>query len=255
MNMKIEQSQNNIAIYNDTPSAQGAPHQQVAAPNVMPELSQLACSGDPGAMLAALTMQTAKSESEVSRKTRDAAMSAEEKADAAAVQDLHDKATLQRVQGIVDGALQIAQGACDLGAGLNEASAASQQTEAAAKQADLKENAAAYSQGHIDALKASANSLEAGANTSKVDAAWDHFGSSASGAAKSVADGLFNGAITDKDADSKMHDASSATFKRIADDAHDNENDATALLNKALDFYKEYVDTKNQTAMAAIHRA
>ena len=74
-------------------------------------------------------------------------------------------------------------------------------------------------------------------------------------ATKSVVDGLFNGAITDKDADEKMHEASAARFKRIADDAHDNEKDAKALLNKALDFYKEYVDTKNQTAMAAMHRA
>lgn len=252
--MKIEQSQNTVAIYND-----GSSHQTATPttdpPHVMPEISQLAFSGDPGAMLAALTMQTAKSESEVSRKTRDAAMSAEEKADAAAVQDLHDKATLQRVQGFVDGAMQIAQGACDLGAGLNEASAASQEHEAAAKQADLKENSSAYSKEHNDALKQSADSLNAGANQSKTDAAWDHFGSSGFGAAKSVADGLFNGAITDKDADEKMHEAASATYKRIADDAHDNENDAKALLNKALDFYKEYVDTKNQTAMAAIHRA
>ncbi|HEX4517457.1 MAG TPA: hypothetical protein VH054_28120 [Polyangiaceae bacterium] len=41
----------------------------------------------------------------------------------------------------------------------------------------------------------------------------------------------------------------------MADDAHDAENDAKTLLNKALDFYKEYVDTKNQTALAATHRA
>jgi len=244
--MKIEQSQNTTASFNDLDSPQTAPRTaKTDVPSVMPEIIQLVCSGDPGAMLAALTMQAADSEHDVSRKTRDAAMAAQEKADRAAVQDLHDKATLQRFQGLVDGALQIGQGAFDLGAGLNEASAASQQADATAKEADAKENG----------VKQSAASLNAGATKSKADAAWDHFGATAFGAAKSVADGLFSGAITDKDADEKMHEASSATFKRIADDAHDNENDAKALFNKAVDFYKEYVETKNQTAMAATHRA
>jgi ABC-type transporter MlaC component len=68
-------------------------------------------------------------------------------------------------------------------------------------------------------------------------------------------DGLFNGAITDKDADAKVQDAAAQTFKQIADDAHDSERDAQATIDKAVDFYKEYVDTKAQAAMAAVHRA
>jgi len=58
-----------------------------------------------------------------------------------------------------------------------------------------------------------------------------------------------------KDASAKVHDTSAQFFKQVADDAHDTERDAKALLDKAIEFYKEYSDTKSQTMMAAIHRA
>lgn len=196
-------------------------------PDVMPELNQLACSGDPGAMLAALTMQSAKTQEKTSRAMRDQAMSAQEKADAAAVQDLRDKADLQRAQGIFDGVMQIGKGACDLASGLSSIGAESAKSDGNAKAQTKLEKVAA----------------------------WTKFSSAACGATQAVGDGVFQGEITDKDADEKVHDASADTFKKMADDAHDSENDAKQLLNKALDFYKEYVDTKNQTAMAAIHRA
>jgi hypothetical protein len=190
---------------------------------LMPEVASLQCSGDPGAMLAALTMMTAKNERETASKQRDAAMSAQEKSEAAEIQDLHDKATLQRWQGAVDGALQIGEGVCDVGKGIDEAK---QVTDTGA---DLKND--------------------------KVDAAWLGGGSTFCKAAQSISHGLFQGAITDKEADEKIHEASADSYKKMAEDAHDDEKDAKDLMSKALDFYKEYTDTKNQTAMAAIHRA
>ncbi len=223
--MRIEGSISGaLESVSEAPGQKAAPKSHAnTEPSLMPNIAKMICTGDPGAMFAALTMQTAKSESDTSRKMRDAALSAQAKADDAAVQDIHDKANLQRWQGVVDGALQIGEGVCDVGMGINEAK---QVTDTGADQ-----------------------------KNDKLRAAWLGGGSTFSKAAQSIAHGVFQGAISDKDADEKMHEASSATFKRIADDAHDNENDAKALLNKAIDFYKEYVDTKNQTAMAAIHRA
>jgi hypothetical protein len=174
-------------------------------------------------MLAALTMSMAKQQHETARAQRDQSMAAQEKADAAQVQDMRDKANLQRWQGAINGALEIGQGLCDVGKGLNEARAVNDTGK------DL----------HDD----------------KVRAAWFGGGAALGKAAESVSNGMFSGAITDKDADAKMHEASADGYKRMADDAHDAENDAKDLLHKALDFYKEYVDAKNQTAMAAIHRA
>ncbi len=207
----------------DTTSTDNSAEAPFSPAAVMPEVSALQFSGDPGAMLAALTMATAKSEGDVARQQRDDAMSAQDKSEALEIHDMRDKANLQRVQGVVDGALQITAGLCDLGKGINEAK------EVGATGSDLKDD--------------------------KLRAAWLGGGSAACKAGQSVADGLFNGAITDKDADAKMHAASADAFKRMADDAHDNEKDAKELLTKALDFYKEYVDTKNQTTLAATHRA
>jgi hypothetical protein len=225
-----------------------------AAP-VMPEANELLFSGDPGAMLAALTMVTAKNEEKVSRQGRDEALDAQEKSERAEIQDLHDKANLQRAQGFFDGAMQIGKGLCDMGAGFDEASEAGQSGQAAADEADIKQNGSLYSPDRVDALQSSANELHQGAAASHADAAGCKGAGSAFSAGQSIGDGLFQGAITDKDADEKAHEASGDTFKRIADDAHDSENDAKQLMTKALDFYKEYVDTKNQTVMAALRRA
>jgi hypothetical protein len=255
--MRIEQQSMTNALNGvggESAPAAAASRPATETPTVMPEIQQLVCSGDPGAILAALTMQTAKNERDVSRKQRDAAMAAQEKADAGAVQDMHDKANLQRAQGIFDGAMQIGQGVCDLGAGMNECASADAKNDAA-NEKDMMANGYAQNDDQRAAMQGYAESRSADAVDDGRSAAWDKFGSSAFSAGKSIGDGFFSGAITDKDADEKMHEASASTFKQIADDAHDAENDAKALLNKALDFYKEYVDTKNQTAMAAIHRA
>jgi hypothetical protein len=237
---------------NEPPSTQAPPTRALA---LLPDVDQLACSGDPGAMLAALATKTSKLESETARNQRNAAMRAQANAEQAAVQDIHDKASLQRIQGVVDGTLQMVQGGCDLGSGLNEAQQAHEQAQATAQQADLQQNGAKYGADHRQAVQQSINALNTGVGDSKVAAAWWRGGGAAAGATRSVTDGLFNGAISDKDADVKMHEASATTFKQFADDAHDYEKDAKDLLSRALDFYKEYVDTKAQTAMAALHRA
>lgn len=190
--------------------------------SLMPDV-QLVGSGDPGAMLAALVVESGKTQGDVARQTRHAAEHAQVAAESAEIQDMHDKADLQREQGIIDGALQIAQGVGEFAKGMNEASATVDG--GAAKQAD-EERATCWGAGAAG-LKG----------------------------AQSVVDGVFNGNITDKDADEKVHEASADACKQIAADAHDDEKDAKDLMNKALDFYKEYVDAKNQTTMAAIHRA
>jgi hypothetical protein len=224
-------------------------------PNLLPGVNDLLLSGDPGAMMAALTMQSAHDEAKAARQQRQQAEVAQEAAEHAEIQDIRDKATLQLVQGVVSGVLDAAQGACQLAAGLNDAHGASEKAEASAEQTDLEKSGAHYSEEHQDALTHSIKSLNEGAASSTAASAkWNGVGSAA-GAAKTMVGGAFNFAIANKEADEKMHASTADTFKRIADDAHDDEKDAKDLLSKALDFYKEYVDTKNQTALAATHRA
>jgi hypothetical protein len=253
-NPNIDSNNINVSsiIATDTTTTTQSP--ATHAPPVLPPVDQLMCSGDPGAMFAALAMKTAKQEQTVARKQRDEALSAQENAEQSEVADMRDKANLQRVQGVVDGCVQIAAGATQMAAGFEGLHATAEQNEATSERADLKANGTSYSADHQQALQPSAQALTQGAMSSQ-RAAIELNGTSAGfTASRSIADGFFNGAITDDDANAKMHDATATTFKQIADDAHDSQNDAKDLLHKALDFYKQYVETKNQTVMAAIRR-
>ncbi len=210
-----------------------------AAPDILPGVSQLACSGDPGAMLAALTMQSAHEQDETARAQRDEATKAEVTADNAEIQDMHDKADMQRAQGIVDGACDVADAGMEMAQGAKTLDATNDRI-----QAD-----------DPGTTKAQAQSLRRDAASSDAAATGWKSGVEAMNGLKSILHGEFDAEITDKDADAKQQDISAQTFKQMADDAHDDEKDAKDLLNKALDFYKEYTDTKNQTTLAASHRA
>jgi len=221
--MKVQPNLYTSQVTPSTDADDGLPVAMHDALDVMPGIAPLVANGDPGAMLAALTTQNAHDQAEVARKQREQADDAQTNAEAAEVQDLHDKASLQRTQGIVDGALQIVGGALEFGSGMEKASEVTDT--GAAKASDERWE----------------TRLGAGATACK--------------AGQSAVDGLFQGAITDKDADEKMHEASADTYKRIADDAQDDEKDAKDVMSKAIDFYKEYVEAKHQTTMAAIQRA
>ncbi len=254
--MEVNSSTQTVSVTQpvSTPSSSSGSTSATAI-ELLPPVQQLACSGDPGAMVAALAVQSSKTQRDIARAERNDALKAQGQAETAEIQDMRDKANLQRAQGIVSGALQMAQGACDLASGLNDVKAAQQQAEADRTAADLKTNGSSDTPEQRNALQAKLDSLNTAIGTSKTNAAWDRAAGAGFGAGKSVADGLFSGAITDKDADAKVHDVAAQSFKQIADDAHDTEKDAQATIDKAIDFYKEYVDTKAQAAMAAVHRA
>ena len=241
-----------------SPGATGAPQ---AVPDLLPGTAALMFSGDPGAMLAALTLQTAHEQEKVSRAERDACARAQDGAEAAEIRDLREKADLTRVQGLVNGMCQLGQAAMSFGSsmqGLEADNLKDASTQAAddaaaerAKIASPRDDMDSCAQrSHDDAIAFKSESRIAQQASADLKGASDGLG-----AVKTIFDGFLSGAITDKDTDAKAHEMAAQSFKQIAQDAHDVESDAKALLNKALDFYKEYVDTKNQTAMAAIHRA
>ncbi len=254
--MYVEQ-RTNVALtgVHDEPTSSPTSGTPSEAPGLMPELDTMVCGGDPGAMLAALTMKAAHNESEVARQQRDSAERAQESAEAAEVKDLRCKADLMRIQGVLDGALQIGQGLCQLGAGLESTHAAAEKQEAANETADLKENGAYYSDGLRDDQQASIKALDDGSNHSEARSTELKSGADFAGAAEKIGDGLFQGAITDKDTDAKVHDTQAEAFKRMVEDARDDQKDAKELMQKAMEFYKEYNETRAQTMLAATHRA
>ncbi|HSQ65480.1 MAG TPA: hypothetical protein VLM85_19810 [Polyangiaceae bacterium] len=255
MNIERRSTSGVMSIQGESASEPSASAPPSDAPALMPELDQLACSGDPGAMLAALTMQAAKNERDVSRAQRDNAEKMQEADEVKEIQDLHDKADLVRIQGFVDGFTQIGSAALNLGSGLADAHASGEAAETDADKADLQQHVAEHSEEWRDSMQHSVDTLEAGSAHSKANSAWDKAGSEGLGAGQKVADGLFQGAITDKDTDAKVHDMAAQAAKRMVDDARSDEGDAKQLMEKALEFYKEYSETRAQTMLAATHRA
>lgn len=245
--MKIQsQPQPNVCstVPNETSATTNDAFSSASVPDVLPGVNALYTSGDPGAMLAALTMLCAHAQSQNARSQRDAAMKLEASTEAAEIQDMRDKANLQRLEGIVDGACDVAQAGADMAQGMKALDA----TEDRLRADTMDGSTHAKGTTESNALRTDAAKAENAA------VGWKSSGEAVAGL-KSVLHGEFDGAMTDKDADAKVHEASAQAFKEIADDAHDNEKDAKDLLNKALDFFKEYTDTKNQTALAASHRA
>jgi hypothetical protein len=263
------QSARNVSTVDTTTSTNSASRAATEAPDLLPGTKALMCSGDPGAMLAALTMDTANNEEKAARAQRDACEKAQHNAEAAEIKDLRQKADLTRIQGLVSGAFQIGQAAMSFTSSMKGLAADNLNDNATEASNDAKaerEMVSDYGNGVNDEQKAAMNGYAQARDNDAIAFKSESRGvqQTASnykgvgdlcGATKTMVDGLFNGAIVDKDTDAKAHEMAAQSFKAMASDAHDNENDAKALLNKALDFYKEYVDTKNQTAMAATHRA
>ena len=104
-------------------------------------------------------------------------------------------------------------------------------------------------------MKHTAEGDKLGAAGAHKDASWCKGGASLVKGGQEIADGLFKGAEADKDIDAQVHDQAATRAKRAVDDAMGDYEDAKKLLEKALDFYKEYTGAKNGAVAAAIHRA
>ncbi|HSQ66548.1 MAG TPA: hypothetical protein VLM85_25180, partial [Polyangiaceae bacterium] len=160
-----------------------------------------------------------------------------------------------RIQGFVDGFTQIGSAALNLGSGLADAHAAGDRAQAGEMQTNLDKNAANMTPEDVRSQAAEIKGIQQDAANCGARSAGEKSGAEALGGLDKIADGLFQGAITDKDTDAKVHDMAAQAAKRMVDDARSDEGDAKQLMEKALEFYKEYSETRAQTMMAATHRA
>lgn len=197
------------------------------APPMLPGTHDLMCSGDAGAMIAALAVESGRSQKKAALEQRRNAEATETAEQNAQIQALRDKADLVRIQGVVDGAMTLGEGLLDFGKDMNAASAEG-----------------AKSEGRLgDQASADARAARYGGGAKLVKATGQ------------VVDGLFKGAIADKDTDAQVHEQLATRAKRAVEDATGDYEDAKKLMEKALDFYKEYTGAKNGAVSAAIHRA
>jgi hypothetical protein len=200
----------------DSPPTTAEPVAVETAPLLPDPEAQLLASGDPGAMVAALVVESAKDERDVSQQIEQAQTELEDQQEQAEVQAMHEKASSMRTQAWTSGLIGVAQGAMSLGA------------------------AGVSDSGAKDGMGKAARSLEAGAKMV--------------GAARDVSTGLASAANEDTDATITAHEQAAAHAKRTAGETYDNERDAEKLLGTALDFYKEYESAQDQARAAAVHR-
>jgi hypothetical protein len=178
--------------------------------------AQLLASGDPGAMVAALVVETAKDERDVSRQIEQTESELQDQQEQAQVQAMRQKASAMRTQAWTSGLIGVAQGAVSLGAACASNGAAK------------------------DGVGKLGRELEAGAKVV--------------GAVHDLSSGLAGAANEDADANIASHEHAASHAGRAAAQAYDNERDAQKLLDTALDFYKEYESAQDQERAAAVHR-
>lgn len=214
--------------------------------------NELLLSGDPGAAIAALGIQTGREQKHAAQVQRRDAEALEASEQNAQIEALRDKATLQRVQGAVEGAMTIGGAALQLGSDLSSLRAEGLRDKAADVDKSVDETTSRMS---TQTSHAESTCLRAEGHSVQGSADWLHAGHEFNKGVSEIGDGLFKGAITDKDTDATVHEQGATRAKHAVDDAMGNYDDAKKLLDKALDFYKEYSGAKNGAVSAAIHRA
>ena len=225
------------------------------AANSTPLLSaanELLLSGDPGAAIAALCVQTGREQKHAAQVERRDAEALEATEQNAQIQALRDKADLTRVQGAVDGAMTIGGAALQLGADLTSLRSKGLNDKASDVDKSVDKTTSAM---NTQASHAESTCLRAEGNRAQGSANWQSAGRSLNDGVGKIADGFLKGAMTDKDTDATLHEQGASRAKHAVDDAMGNYDDAKKLLDKALDFYKEYTGAKNGAVSAAIHRA
>lgn len=239
MTMTIQAIQ--ATLLTPTGTTVGEQGEKPPGPPILPGSQDLMASGDAGAMIAALAMETGRAQKKAAMDNRRAAEAVEDAQQGEQIEALRDKADLMRVQGFVDAAFTVAEGAMSFGSEMN--GAASMEHDGRAKELGA------------DGLHFAEGGENISAGRTKGEGAWCKGGADFAKAGQSIADGLFKGAIADKDTDAQVHEQLATRAKRAVDDAMGEVDDAKKLMEKALDFYKEYTGAKNGAVSAAIHRA
>jgi len=189
-----------------------------------PVLEQLLASGDPGAEMAALAVQTGTTERKVSSEARQAYEAAEASEDQKEVDAMRQKANDIETEGWIQAAGMAAQGAMDVTAG------------------------------GVGLKMLGADSSQLGiAKANDVSGIFRGLGLGAQAASTIGASGA-RAAQANDDANAALHKANADQAKEAADDMHDAQQDAADYVKAGLDFYRDYVSTDAQTQAAALHK-
>jgi hypothetical protein len=183
----------------------------------LPPLISVDCEGDAGAEMAALAVENGKTERTIAHHEREVEEAAEAKADDDDVQAMHDEASSMRAQGFFDAATSVAGAAIAVACPVPVAGAATGSQAAGATRGLVA--------GHL----------------------MDGIGK--------LGDGFFHAAQHNDEANATADRATATQHEDAAKDADASAADASAAINAALDFDRNYTSLEAQTQLAALHRA
>ena len=187
-------------------------------------IAQLQASGDPGAEIAALAVQSGEAQRTGANEARDAYERAEASEDQQEVDAMRRKADDIRSEATTEGIGMIAQGGLELG-GSCEA---------------LDEMGDAPTQAVLTRVNAEMGAFRGAGNVED-------------GVANVLAARSKAAQATD-DANAALHRGNAEQAKAAAEDMHDASKSAGDFVKAALDFYNGYVSSDAQTRAAALHK-
>jgi hypothetical protein len=199
------------------------------AGSLLPDpVAQLATSGDVGAEIAALCVETGTTEEQADRTERDAVESLQEQVENKEVQDMRDKAGAILGQAIAEGVTTMAQGAM--------------------------EGSSAIASLQDVTCPVSHQVVAQGTLLGMTQGMWRGAGELTSGIGRIVG-GAYQAGGANDDANAAEAHAEAGHLATSVQDMHDSASQATQFVQAALDFYREYVTTQAQTRNAAVHVA
>ena len=210
------------------------------APSILRDgMRELMTSGDPGAALAALVVAMGRTERKSDQAMKDRAESLQENEEHAQIDEMQKKATTALVSGVVSSAATAASGAMTAAASFNTIKA----DRIGADVKDMPKDAPTKA-----TLLDQQTSLQNGATKFKE-------GADLTSATSKLTTGALDYVASGHDIAATAHSHAASHAKSAVEDARDDVQGASKLIDKALEFYKEYKSTKDQTTQIASRRA
>jgi hypothetical protein len=193
-------------------------------------VAALSMTGDPGAMVAALAVETGQSEEDVSRNVNQTESNIQYTEEEAEVSEMHEKASNMVAQGWAEAGIEAGSAALSI-AGAASPSSTTTTTTTTATPTGTEATAVTTPTGHGPLLGAIGKGIGAGSDGVK---------------------GVFNGANENTEANITQHDANAKAAGTAASAAYDSMRDGQKLLDAAVDFFKEYSAAEQQAKAAAL---
>ncbi len=210
------------------------------APSILRDgMRELMTSGDPGAALAALVVAMGRTERNSDQAMKNRAESLQENEEQAQLDEMEKNATTALASAVVSSAATAAGGAMTAAASVSSLRA--DRIDAKVKGVSDQDPSKTALLDQVSKLKTDATEFKGGADLTS--------------ATSKLTTGALDYVASEHDITATAHSHAASHAKSAVEDARNDVDGASKLIDKALEFYKEYKSTKDQTTQVASRRA